>query len=94
METPVPQYEVNETETIQPEIISAEYIDVRKPLAKISQMVQSTMQEFTRRFDAYAEEMQTRIKCATETQYPYGFVRKPELRHQYGMLFNHHGYVI
>ena len=24
----------------------------------------------------------------------YGFVRKPELRHQYGMLFNHHGQVI
>ena len=29
-----------------------------------------------------------------ELQYPYGFVRKPELRHQYGMLFNHHGYVM
>ena len=24
----------------------------------------------------------------------YGFVRKPELQHQYGMLFNHHGQVI
>ena len=24
----------------------------------------------------------------------YGFVRKPELRHQYGMLFNHHDQVI
>ena len=24
----------------------------------------------------------------------YGFIRKPELRHQYGMLFNHHGQVI
>ena len=24
----------------------------------------------------------------------YGFVRKLELRHQYGMLFNHHGQVI
>ena len=39
VETLVPQYEVNETETIQPEIILAEYIDVRKPLAKLSQMV-------------------------------------------------------
>ena len=25
---------------------------------------------------------------------PCRFVRKPELRHQYGMLFNHHGQVI
>ena len=45
VETPVPQYDVNETEQIQPKIILAEYIDVRKPLAKISQMVQNTMQE-------------------------------------------------
>ena len=52
------------------------------------------MKEFARRFDAYAEDIQSRMKRAMERQYPYGFVRKPELRHQYGMLFNHHGYVI
>ena len=28
------------------------------------------------------------------TQADYGFVRKPELRHQYRMLFNHQGQVI
>ena len=32
----VPQYDVNETEQIQPEIISADYIDVRRPLTKFS----------------------------------------------------------
>ena len=33
------------------------------------------------------------MKRATANR-DYGFVRKPELRHQYGMLFNHHGQVI
>ena len=28
------------------------------------------------------------------TWYSVGFVREPELRHQYSMLFNHHGYVV
>ena len=39
VEKPVPQYDVNETEQIQPKIIFAEYIDVRRPLAKISEIV-------------------------------------------------------
>ena len=34
------------------------------------------------------------MKRAAEAQYQYGFVRKLELRHQYGMLFNHHGYFV
>ena len=41
----------------------------------------------------YMTELTERIKRAT-TKADYGFVRKPELRHQYGMLFNHHGQVI
>ena len=38
--------------------------------------------------------MVERIKRATSATADYRFVRKPELRHQYGMLFNHHGQVI
>ena len=38
--------------------------------------------------------MTERIKRATTSTSEYGFVKKPELRHQYGMLFNHHGQVI
>ena len=63
-------------------------------MAKITEMVSKTMTEFTRRYQLYAEVVQSRIKRATESQQPYGFVKKPELRHQYGMLFNHHGYVV
>ena len=39
-------------------------------------------------------EVTQRVKRAAQVTQDYGFVRKPELRHQYGMLFNHHGQVI
>ena len=42
----------------------------------------------------YATDVTERIKRATKATADYGFVRKPELRHQYGMLFNHHSQVI
>ena len=57
IETPVPQYNVNETENSQPKIISAEYIDVQKPLTKMADMVQNTMTEFARRYQEYAEDI-------------------------------------
>ena len=41
----------------------------------------------------YTTDLTKRMKRATANR-DYGFVRKPELRHQYGMLFNHHGQVI
>ena len=94
VEAPVPQYDVIETEQIQPKIILVEYIDVRRPLTQFSEMVRNTMSEFAHRYQEYAEDVWTRVKRATKSQYPYGFVRKLELTHQYGMLFNHHGYVV
>ena len=42
----------------------------------------------------YTAEVTKRVKRAVQATQDYGFVRKPELRHQYGMLFNHHGQVI
>ena len=42
----------------------------------------------------YAEEVTQRVKRATNATADYGFVRKPELCHQYRMLFNHHRQVI
>ena len=94
METSAPQYDVNENDNSQPELISAKYIDVTKPLSKMSEMVHKTMTEFAQRYQEYAEDICARMKQAAEAQYKHGFVRKPELRHQYGMLFNHHGYVV
>ena len=42
----------------------------------------------------YTADITEHIKRATTSTADYGFVRKPELRHQYGMLLNHHGQVI
>ena len=42
----------------------------------------------------YAMDITEWVKKATNAIEDYGFVCKPELRHQYGMLFNHQGQVI
>ena len=94
IETPAPLYYINQTEEKHPEIILAEYIDIRQPLAKMSQMAKNTMTEFAHRYQECAEDVRQRLKRAMEEHHPYRFVRKPELRHQYGMLFNHHGYIV
>ena len=57
-----PQYNLTETEEIQPEIILAEYIDVRQPLAKMSQMVRNTMTDFAQKFQEYADDVKERVK--------------------------------
>ena len=56
-------------------------------------MVRKSVSDFNAQLKQYMTELTERIKRAT-TKADYGFVRKPELRHQYGMLFNHHGQVI
>ena len=56
-------------------------------------MVRKSVSDFHAQMKQYMTELTERIKRAT-TKADYGFVRKPELRHQYGILFNHHGQVI
>ena len=56
-------------------------------------MVRKSVSDFHAQLKQYMTELTERIKRAT-TKADYGFVRKPELRHQYRMLFNHHGQVI
>ena len=48
---------INQTEEIHPEIIMAQYIDVRQSLAKLSQMVRKTMTEFTCKYKEYAGDV-------------------------------------
>ena len=42
----------------------------------------------------YARDIKNQVKRATSAMADYRFVCKLELRHQNGMLFNHHGQVI
>ena len=57
-------------------------------------MVRNSVQEYQNHIKKYTAEVTKRVKQGTQRSKDYGFVRKPELRHQYGMLFNHHGQVI
>ena len=77
----------------EPDILHATDILLEEKLNKISTMMSKSVSDFHAQLAEYTTELTKRIKRAT-TQADHGFVRKPELRHQYGMLFNHHGQVI
>ena len=77
----------------EPDILRATDILIEEKLNKISTMISKSVSDFHVQLAKYTTELTKRIKRAT-TQADYGFVRKPELQHQYGMLFNHHGQVI
>ena len=77
----------------EPNIIHATDILIEERMKKISTMISTSLTDFQAHLKQYTTELTQRIKRAT-TKADYGFVRKPELRHQYGMLFNHHGQVI
>ena len=77
----------------EPDIIRATDILIEERITKLSTMVRKSVSDFHAQLKQYTTELTERIKRAT-TKAEYGFVRKPELRHQYRMLFNHHGQVI
>ena len=77
----------------EPDIICAMDILNEQRISKISTMVRKSVSDFHAELKQYTTKLTERIKRAT-AKADYGFVRKPELQHQYGMLFNHHGQVI
>ena len=89
---PCPTYKSSPLHS-EPNIIHAMDILIEERIDKISTMIRKSASDFHAQLTQYTTELTKRIKRAT-TKADYGFVRKPELRHQYGMLFNHHGQVI
>ena len=77
----------------EPDIIHATDILLEERISTLSTMVRKSVQDFHAQMKQYMTELTERIERTT-TKADNGFVRKPELRHQYGMLFNHHGQVI
>ena len=77
----------------EPDIIHATDIIIEERISTLSIMVQKSVRDFHAQMQKYTTELTERMKQAT-TRADYGFIRKRELRHQYGMLFNHHGQVI
>ena len=87
-----PKY--NDLEIREPDIIHAKQILIEECITALSKMVHKSFRDFHKDIKKYTEDIKERIKRATKATSDYGFVRKPELPHQYGMLFNHHGQVI
>ena len=77
----------------EPNIIHTTDILIEERISTLATMVRKSVRDFHAQMKKYTTELTERIKRTT-AKADYGFVRKPELRHQYGMLFNHHGQVI
>ena len=77
-----------------PNIIQATHIDIEERIDTLATMVRKSVLYFQDHIKKYTAEVTKRVRRATQGSKGYGFVRKLELRHQYGMLFNHHGQVI
>ena len=75
-------------------IIRAKQIDIVSQINAVAAMVHKSMEEFQKHLQKYTADVTERVKRATQKTQEYGYVKRPELRHQYGMLFNHHGQVI
>ena len=76
-----------------PNIIYTKEILIEERVNKVSKMIEKSLNDFQTHLKQYTTDLTKRMKRAT-VKSDYGFVRKPELRHQYRMLFNHHGQVI
>ena len=78
----------------EPDIIHATHILIEERISTLSTLVRKSVRDFQSQMKKYATDITEHVKRATKSTADYGLVRKPELQHQYGMLFNHHGQVI
>ena len=76
----------------EPELIASETIEVGPSLNRLIKPMEKDIQKFSMNFQRHIDEMVHRF-CRT-IQEELKMPCKPELWHQYGMLFNHQGYVM
>ena len=79
---------------LEPDILHAKYIEIEERISTLATKVQQSLRDYQKHLQKYTADVTERVKRATKAVNKYAFVKKPELRHQYGMLFNHHGQVI
>ena len=77
-----------------PDIIHATHILIEERISTLLTLVRKSICDFQSQMNKYAADITVCLKRATKSMADYGFVRKPELQHQYGMLFNNHSQVI
>ena len=76
----------------KPEILSTDNIEVRPQLNRLIQLMENDIEKFKTEFQKRIDE--TVSHTWRSVQENAKMPRKPELRHQYGMLFNHQGYMM
>ena len=67
---------------------------IEERISALLTLVRKSVRDFQNQMKKYAADVTECVKQATKATADYGFVGKPELRHQYVMLFNHHRQVI
>ena len=72
----------------EPEILSTD----RPQLNKLIQTMENDIEKFKTEFQKRIHETVSHACCSIQDKAK--MPRKPELRHQYGMLFNHQGYMM
>ena len=76
----------------EPEIILAETVDVAPKLNRLIQSMEEDIEQFRNDFQKKINETILRVRRSTQEELKMPL--KLELQHQYGMLFNHQGYVM
>ena len=76
----------------KPEILSTDSIEAQPQLNKLIQSMKNDIEKFKTEFQKRIDDTvsHTHHSIQENTKMP----RKPELRHQYSMLFNHQGYMM
>ena len=76
----------------EPEILSTDSIEVQLQLNKLIQSMENDIKKFKTEFQKRIDDTISRTPHSIQenTKMP----RKPELQHQYSMLFNHQGYMM
>ena len=67
-------------------------MEVAPKLNRLIQSMEEDIQQFKNDFQKKIDETILRVHRSTQDELK--MPRKPELRHQYSMLFNHQGYVM
>ena len=75
------------------DILQVEEIKVHLAINDVIQQMETDMAKFGENLERYKKNLENRLKHKAKKTF-MKLPQKLELRHQYGMLFNHHGYVM
>ena len=77
-----------------PELIQAKEIQVWETMNRLVQSMGRDIDNFKHSFQNMVLDTQQHVQRSVSQQEQLKLPLKPELTHQYGILFNHHGYMV